>query len=86
MLSTLPLPDATNPTGPTTFEAQDAIHNGFRVLQEITELTEAQEDETFKKEFERRRTRLGAAGPEQIKREVSLEICNKSRVSVPCVV
>ncbi|KAF9529299.1 superkiller protein 3 [Crepidotus variabilis] len=80
LLSSLPPPDATNPTSSSTFEAEDSIHNGFRVLQEIVELVEAQEDEIFKKEAERRRTRLGAAGPEQIKREVFLEIASVSKL------
>jgi superkiller protein 3 len=84
LLSTLPPPDPTNPTGSATFDAQDAIHNGFRVLQEVLSLIESQEEDTLKREVERRRTRLGAAGLEQIKKEVYLEISAKSQVSLHC--
>ncbi|KAF8972954.1 hypothetical protein BDZ97DRAFT_1900816 [Flammula alnicola] len=80
LLSTLPPPDPTNPTGTTTFEAQDAIHNGFRVLEEVVSLTEALEEDTFKKEVERRRMRLGAPSPEQLRKEVFMEIYNKSQL------
>ncbi|KAJ3501664.1 hypothetical protein NLJ89_g9238 [Agrocybe chaxingu] len=80
LLSTLPLPDPTNPTGTTTFDAQDSIHNGFRVLEEIVSLTERLEEDTFKREVERRRTRLGASSPEQIRKEVFREISGKSQL------
>jgi len=80
LLSTLPIPDPTNPTGSATFDAQDAIHNGFRVLQKVLSLTESQEEDNSKREIERRRTRLGAAGLEQIKKEVYLEVSAKSQV------
>ncbi|CAA7259262.1 unnamed protein product [Cyclocybe aegerita] len=80
LLSTLPLPDPTNPTGTTTFEAQDSVHNGFRVLEEIVSLTERLEEDTFKREVERRRTRLGASSPEQIRKEVFREISSKSQL------
>ncbi|KAH9485295.1 Superkiller protein 3 [Psilocybe cubensis] len=60
LLLTLPPPDATNPAGSTTFDSQNAIHNGFRILEEVLYLSEKLEDDTFQKELERRRTRLGA--------------------------
>ena len=79
LLSTLPPPDPTNPTVSTTNDTQEAIHNGFRVLEEVVALTEALEAETFKREVERRRMRLGAGTPEQLRKEVFLEIFDKSQ-------
>jgi len=52
------------------------------VLQEILSLTESQEEDAFNEEVKKRRTRLGAAGPEQIKKDVFLEISSKSQVSL----
>ncbi|KAF9484467.1 TPR-like protein [Pholiota conissans] len=80
LLSTLPPPDPTNPTGSTTNDAQEAIHNGFRVLEEVVALTEALEADTFKREVERQRMRLGAGTPEQLRKEVFLEIFDKSQL------
>ena len=60
--------------------SQNAIHNGFQVLEEITSLTEALEEDTFKREVEKRRMRLGAPSPEQIKKELFIEIFSKSQV------
>lgn len=80
LLSTLPAPDPTNPAGTTTYASQDAIHNGFRVLEEVVSLTEALEDDTFKREVDKRRMRLGAPSPEQLRKEVFLEISEKSQV------
>ncbi|KAF9562772.1 TPR-like protein [Agrocybe pediades] len=80
LLSTLPRPDATNPTGTTTYDSQEAIHNGFKILYEIATTTDSIEEETFKREVERRRTRLGAPSPEQLRKEVFLEISNKSKL------
>lgn len=82
VLSTLPPADPTNPTSTTTFAAQTAIHNTLPILEDIVEILEFQEEETLKKEVEKRRTRLGAAGPEIIKREVGREIWNASKVAV----
>jgi superkiller protein 3 len=80
LLSTLPAPSPTSPTSSTTFEAQEAIHNGFRVLHEILKLTQAQEEERFEKEVEKRRMRIGAAGPEAVRKEVGLEMFSTSEV------
>lgn len=82
VLSTLPLPDPTNPTGSTTYEAQDAIHNGFRVLEEVVSLSEKLEEDTFRRELERRRTRLGAPSLDILKKEIFLEIFEKSQVQI----
>ena len=83
LLSTLPPPDPTNPTGATTYDSQDAIHNGFRILEEVISLSESLEEDTFKREVEKRRMRLGAPSPEQLRRDVFLEISDKSKVRDP---
>ena len=80
VLSTLPPPDPTNPTGTTTFLAQSAIHNSLPILEEIVGIVERNEQSAFEKEVQKRRTRLGAAGPEQIKRDVGREIWGASKV------
>jgi len=80
LLSTLPQPDPTNPTVTTTYDSQEAIHNGFRILEEIVSTTEIIEEDLFKREVDRRRTRLGAPNLEQLRKEVFLEIYNKSQV------
>lgn len=46
----------------------------------MIKLTETYEEETLKKEVDKRRMRLGAAGPEQLKQEVGREIWGASRV------
>lgn len=43
-------------------------------------LHEADEADTIKREVEKRRTRLGASGPEQLKREVGREVWESSPV------
>jgi superkiller protein 3 len=84
LLSTLPLPDPTSPTSTTTFEAQVAVHDGSDVLDEIISLTETLEEDTYKREVEKRRMRLGASSPEQLKKEVFRDISNSSQVqSIP---
>lgn len=45
-------------------------------------LTEKDEEETIKREIEKRRTRLGAGRPEQIKNEVNCEVRERSTVRV----
>ena len=80
LLSTLAPSSPTSPTSSATFEAQDAIHNGYLVLLEILKLTQAQEEERFEKEVEKRRMRIGAAGPEAVRKEVGLEMFSTSEV------
>ncbi|PPQ64992.1 hypothetical protein CVT26_015701, partial [Gymnopilus dilepis] len=80
LLSNLPQPDPTNPTASSTHEAQEAIHNGFRVLEEITALTEKLEEETLTREVEKRRTRLGAPSVDQLRKDVFNEVSTKSRL------
>lgn len=50
------------------------------MLEEIVSLIEKEEDEGLKKEVDKRRMRLGAAGPEQLKKDVGREIWGKSQV------
>lgn len=64
----------------TTYSVQAAIHNSLPIVEEIIDILEKDEDEILKKEVDKRRTRLGAAGPEQIKKEVGREIWSTSRV------
>ncbi|KAF9007975.1 hypothetical protein BDQ17DRAFT_1275914 [Cyathus striatus] len=80
LLSSLPEPDATNSAATTTFEIQVAIHNTLSTLNEIVDILEKVEDEHLCEEVEKRRTRLGAAGPEAIRKEVGCEIWSKSRL------
>lgn len=60
---------------------QVSIHNSLPTLEEIVSLTEMDEEETIKKEVDRRRMRLGASRPEKIKVEVRWEIWESSTVS-----
>jgi superkiller protein 3 len=79
-LSELPEPDATAPTGSTTYDIQAAIYNSLPILQEIIELTEVDENETITQEVQKRRTRLGAPPLEILKGEIKLEIWSASKV------
>ncbi|KAK7466875.1 Superkiller protein 3 [Stygiomarasmius scandens] len=80
LLSTLPTPDPTSPTSTTTFAIQSSIYNGLAVLEELINIVERQETELFEKELEKRRTRLGAPGLDQIKKEVGTEIWSSSQL------
>ncbi|KAF9451265.1 protein prenylyltransferase [Macrolepiota fuliginosa MF-IS2] len=79
-LSKLPPPDPTNPTATTTAYVQQAIYNELLTLEEMVELVEKQESAYTEKEVERRRTRLGAGGPEQIRKEVGREVWAQSHL------
>ncbi|EKM54043.1 uncharacterized protein PHACADRAFT_145635 [Phanerochaete carnosa HHB-10118-sp] len=80
VLSTLPPPDPTSPASTTTFLAQSAIHDSLPIFEEIVGILEKNEESAFDKEVQKRRTRLGAAGPEQIKRDVGQEIWGASKL------
>ena len=80
LLSTLPLADPTSPTPTTTYDAQVAIHDGLDILNEVIFLTETLEEDAYKREVEKRRMRLGASGPDQLKKEVFTDISNSSQV------
>lgn len=80
MLSTLPVPDHTNPEGTPAYATQAAVHNTLPVLEEIVHIIEAAEDDAYSKEVAKRRTRLGAASPEQLRKEVGVEIWGPSQL------
>ncbi|KAF9267372.1 superkiller protein 3 SKI3 [Marasmius fiardii PR-910] len=80
VLSSLPPPDHTAPGSTTTYRLQIAIHDTLTVLEEMIELVEQQEESYAKKEFEKRRTRLGAGTPEQIKQAIGREVWGSSRL------
>ncbi|KZT68315.1 TPR-like protein [Daedalea quercina L-15889] len=80
VLSTLPPPDPTNPTLTSTHPTQSAIQNSLPVLEELVSLHEQEESGNIEKEFQKRRTRLGAAGPEQLRKEVAREFLGPSQL------
>ncbi|KLO19533.1 TPR-like protein [Schizopora paradoxa] len=80
ILSSLPPPDPSAPTSTTIFDIQSAVHNTLPVVEEIVGLTEKIEKDTFNKEFDKRRTRLNAGTPAQIKKILGLEIWSKSKL------
>lgn len=79
-ISSLPAPDYTNPEGNTIFYAQSAVHNSLPVLEEMVALLEKDEAEYLTREIDKRRTRLGAAGPEQLRKEVGREVWGSSKL------
>lgn len=79
VLSTLPVPDHTKPTAPA-YQTQAAVHNTLPVLEEIIDIVERDEDDAYAKEVAKRRTRLGAASPEQLRKDVGIEIWGPSRL------
>jgi superkiller protein 3 len=80
-LSNLPPPDPTNPTSTSTFDTQAAIHNSLPVIEEIISFTERDEELFIKNEFDRRRTRLGGPSPDQLKKDIGVEVWGTSKVS-----
>ncbi|KAF8170200.1 superkiller protein 3 SKI3 [Mycena galopus ATCC 62051] len=80
VLSTLPVPDHTNPSGTPAYQTQAAVHNTLPVLEEIVRIVEKDEDDAYTKEVAKRRTRLGAASPEQLRKEVGVEIWGPSQL------
>lgn len=81
LLATLPAPDPTHPTS-ATVTPQAAVHNTLPILEEVISLTEAEEEGVFKREIEKRRTRLGASSPEQLRKEVFKEISTESKLPI----
>ncbi|KAJ7594704.1 TPR-like protein [Mycena floridula] len=80
ILSTLPEPDPTNPTSTTTYQIQVLIHNTLLVLEEVVQITEADEAAFIKSEVQKRRTRIGAPGLEQLQKDVGLEVWSTSKL------
>ncbi|KAH0827587.1 superkiller protein 3 [Lanmaoa asiatica] len=79
-LSNLPPPDPTNPTASPTFDTQSAIHNSLPIIEEIISIIERDEDVFIKNEFDKRRTRLGGPSPDQLKKDIGVEVWSTSRL------
>ncbi|KAG1771164.1 superkiller protein 3 [Suillus placidus] len=82
VLSTLPPPDATNPTSTSIFPTQSAIYNLLVVYEELISLTEREEEMFIKSEFDKRRTRLGGPKPEQLRKDIGIEVWYSSKLPV----
>ncbi|KAG2745039.1 superkiller protein 3 [Suillus brevipes Sb2] len=80
VLSSLPPPDPTNPTSTSIFPTQSAIHNSLAVYEELISLTEREEEIFIKSEFDKRRTRLGGPKPEQLRKEIGIEVWHSSKL------
>ncbi|KDQ10122.1 hypothetical protein BOTBODRAFT_164222 [Botryobasidium botryosum FD-172 SS1] len=78
LLSNLPTPDPTAPTATTTYAAQEAIHKSLPILEEIVSLSEKGEEERIEQEVKRRRQRIGAGRPEEVRAEVGREVWSVS--------
>lgn len=79
-LSNLPPPDPTNPTGSPIFDIQAAVHNSLPIIEEIISIIERGEEVLIKNEFDKRRTRLGGPSPDQLKKDIGVEVWGVSRV------
>ncbi|KAF8135619.1 hypothetical protein EV363DRAFT_1321133 [Boletus edulis] len=73
-LSSLPPPDPTNPTASSTFDIQAAIHNSLPITEEVISIIERDEESAVKNEFDKRRTRLGGPSPDQLKKDIGVEL------------
>ncbi|GJJ06168.1 hypothetical protein Clacol_000357 [Clathrus columnatus] len=81
ILSTLPEPQPTAPSTSLSYIiVQTAIYNSLPVFEELVELLEKDETEMIKREVDKRRMRLGAGRPEQIKSEVHCEVQEHSKL------
>ncbi|KAF6760007.1 superkiller protein 3 SKI3 [Ephemerocybe angulata] len=80
VLSSLPEPDPTNPSATTISWMQSAIHDSLPILEEVVSLLESEEQAKFTKEFNARRTRLGAPNPNAIRKDLDREICGDSKL------
>ncbi|KAF7315319.1 Antiviral protein [Mycena indigotica] len=78
VLSNLPIPDHTNPEATPSYTTQAAVHNSLPVVEEIITILEREESSTYAKEVAKRRTRLGAASPEVLRKEVGVEVWSDS--------
>ncbi|TFK25481.1 superkiller protein 3 SKI3 [Coprinopsis marcescibilis] len=80
LLSTLPEPNPTNPTSTTISEAQSLINNTLVPLEDIVAIIEKEEEAKSMRDFNTRRTRLGAPKPDVLKRDIDFEICDASKL------
>lgn len=82
-LSSLEVPDQTQPEKTTTFDTQMAIHvKSLDTLLEMTELSEKWQADTIQREADKRRMRLDGAnkGKEALTNEVRLEVYSASQL------
>ena len=79
-LSDLPPPNPTNPSASSIFETQVAVHDSLPIIEEIISIIERDEEVFIKNEFDRRRTRLGGPSPDQLKKDIGVEVWGTSRV------
>ncbi|KAJ7072456.1 TPR-like protein [Mycena amicta] len=80
LLSTLPVPDHTNPEAAPSYTTHAAVHNSLPILEEIISILEREETAVYDKEVAKRRTRLGAASPEVLRKEVGVEVWSLSQL------
>lgn len=81
VLSQLPVPDNTNPTGSSTYEAESLIHNSLPILEELLRVKEAEEHNVIQKEVEKRRQRLTTTtSAEETRKTVMQEVMSKSEL------
>lgn len=73
-LSNLPPPDPTNPTASSIFDTQTAVHNSLPIIEEIISIVEPDEEGFIKNGFEKRRTCLGGPSPDQLKKDIGMEV------------
>lgn len=75
------MPDQTNPTGSSTYEAESLIHNSLPILEEILRDKEQEEQSAIQREVEKRRQRLTTTtSAEDTKKAVMLEVMSKSEL------
>ncbi|UTT94715.1 hypothetical protein NDA17_001206 [Ustilago hordei] len=82
-LSSLELPDQTQPDKTSTFDTQMAIHaKSLDTLLEMTDLSEKWEADTIQKQVDKRRLRLDGAnkGKEALTNQVRLEVYSASQL------
>lgn len=82
-LSSLPVPDQTNPMATTTFDAQMAIHSdSFKTLTEIIQLKEEAEKRIIDREVDKRKNRLDSMSKsrEALRNEIGLEVWSTSKL------
>ncbi|KAF8557962.1 superkiller protein 3 [Imleria badia] len=79
-LSNLPPPDPTNPTASSISDTQAAVHDSLPIIEEIVSIIERDEEVFVKNEFDKRRTRLGGPSPDQLKKDIGVEVWGTSRL------
>jgi len=80
-LSAIPPPDPSNSAASPSYAFPWT--DSLELYDSLIELLEKEEESTFKSEFDKRRTRLGASPPEELKKEIGQEIWSSSQASLP---